>query len=65
LTHLHRKFGLKDPSALELLAVRIAEVVNKDFLGQSDRPTEAFAAQRRSIAQPFVDGLDQFDGGGG
>ena len=52
-------------AALEVLAVRVDEVVDEDLLGERQRPAEALAADGRPLGQGGVDALDELDRGAG
>ena len=40
---------------LELLALRVAEVVDEDLLGEGERPAEALAAEGGALGEAAVD----------
>ena len=48
-------------AALELLALRIGEVVDEDLLGEREGSPEASPAQRGALGQGGVDLFDQLD----
>ncbi|CAB4608014.1 unannotated protein [freshwater metagenome] len=52
-------------TALELLILRIAEMVHENLLGERERATQTGAAQLDTLGEAAVDGVDQFDRGGG
>ena len=48
-------------AALEFLVLRIAQMVDENLLGKGKRTAEALTAERDSLGEAAVDGVDQFD----